>query len=309
MSKAILVTGATGKQGGATIDALLSGPSPSDFTILALTRSPDSTSARKLSTRSSNIKLVPGDLNDVPAVFATAKSLHPNIHGVFSVQVPPISFFGPHSTQEQDQGKALIDAALAHGVKHFVYASVDRHGNDSINNPTNVPHFASKHEIEQHLIERTKGTDMSYTILRCVAFMENFTPDSFGKGFASMFKVGIAGTTALQLVSTVDVGHFAAEAFRKPSAYRNRAMSLAGDQLTYGQMNQVFREKTGADAPRSWDVTGKGMLWAIKELGTMFKFFEAQGFDADVAACRAEHPGMLTLGQWIEMKSAYAKKE
>lgn len=309
MSKGILVTGATGKQGGATIDALLSSPTvSSDFTILALTRSPDSASAKKLLSRSENIKIVAGDLNNVPAVFETAKALHPNIWGVFSVQVPVMKFFGPHSTEESDQGKALVDSALTHGVRQFVYVSVDRHGDESINNPTEVPHFITKHEIEKHLIERTKGTDMSYSIFRCVAFMENFTPDALGRGFAAMYKVGIPEDKPLQLISTADIGHFAAEAFRKPSAYRNRVMSLAGDQLTYKQMNEVFREKTGTEAPRSWDITGNAMLWGIKELGTMFKFFDKPGFDADVAACRAEHPGMLTLGQWIETKSAFAKK-
>lgn len=306
MSKGILVTGATGKQGGRTIDALLS--TPSDYTILALTRDPDSASAKRLASRSSNIKIVKGDLNDVPAVFKTAKALHPNIYGVFSVQLPTISFIGAHSTQEQDQGKALVDAALVHGVKQFVQASVDRHGDTSIENPTNVPHFITKHEIEQHLIRHTKGTDMSYTILRCVAFMENFTPDMLGKGFMSMLKVGLPRTKAVQFISTVDIGHFAAEAFRKPEAYRNRAVSLAGDELTYDQINAAFKDKTGSQAPRSWDLAGKGMLWAIGEMGTMFKFFNKPGFGADVAACRAQHPGMLTFAKWLATESAYAKK-
>lgn len=67
--------------------------------------------------------------------------------------------------EEQRQGKVLIDASLKAGVKFFVYSSVDRHGEDSINNPTDVPHFIHKHEIEHYLIEKTKSTDMRWTIL------------------------------------------------------------------------------------------------------------------------------------------------
>ena len=76
MSKALLITGATGKQGGATIDALISSPShTTDYTILAVTRNPSSASAQALQTKSPSIKLVAGDFNDVPAIFAAAEAV------------------------------------------------------------------------------------------------------------------------------------------------------------------------------------------------------------------------------------------
>lgn len=86
MSKPILVTGATGKQGGAVIDALLASSSAKDFTILGVTRNAESSSSKKLVER--GVKIVKGDLNDVEAIFReAAKIVATPIWGVFSVQV------------------------------------------------------------------------------------------------------------------------------------------------------------------------------------------------------------------------------
>jgi nucleoside-diphosphate-sugar epimerase len=86
MSKVVLISGATGKQGGAVVDALLASPQAKDFTILALTRNPEGGSAQKLKSR--GCKIVKGDLEDVPAIFEEAKKVVSEpIWGVFSVQV------------------------------------------------------------------------------------------------------------------------------------------------------------------------------------------------------------------------------
>ena len=86
MSRAILVSGATGKQGGALVNTLIQENAP--FEILALTRDATSASAQKLAKKSPKIKLVQGDLSNIDAVFAAAKEATSlPIWGVFSVQV------------------------------------------------------------------------------------------------------------------------------------------------------------------------------------------------------------------------------
>lgn len=307
MSKGLLITGATGKQGGATIDALVSSPSnTSDYTILAVTRNPTSTSAQQLTSKLPNIKIVKGDLNDVPGLFNAAKAIHPNVWGVFSVQVPMGQ--GQTTQTEEAQGKALVDEALKNGVKQFVYSSVERGGTDSYDNPTPIPHFISKHNIEHHLVEHAKGSDMNYTILRPVAFMENWAPGFFGKMFGAMWTSALPADKKLQLISTADIGHFAAQAFLKPDQYKNRAVSLAGDDLTFAEASKIFQDKTGSPAPATYSFLGSGMLWGIKEMGTMFSWFREEGYGVDIPALKKEHPGLLNLGDWIEKKSAFAKK-
>lgn len=314
MSKGLLITGATGKQGGATIDALLtSAPDSSEYTILAVTRSPNSPSAQALVSKSPLVKIVAGDLNDVPALFASARTTHPSgIFGVFSVQAPPGRGFDPAT--EETQGRALVDEALKAGVQQFVYTSVDRGGDQrSPSNPTSIPHFITKHNIEKYLIDAVNknGGDasaMKYTILRPVAFMENWTPGFGGKVFGAMWTSALPADRKLQLISTSDIGHFAAQAFLHPDQYRNRAISLAGDELTLAEADMVFREKTGQPVPATYGAIGGALLWGIKEMGTMFSWFREEGYGANIAELKEEHPGLLSLGDWIEKKSAYAKK-
>lgn len=99
------------------------------------------------------------------------------MYGVFNVTA---------TLKEEEQGNKTVDAALANGVEHFVYTSIDRGGPKSDNNPTSVPHFATKHTVELYLKEKAAGWKMNWTILRPTAFFDNLTPDFPGKGFAVM---------------------------------------------------------------------------------------------------------------------------
>lgn len=86
MSKAILVTGATGKQGGAVVKALIA--ANPNFRLLAVTRDETSNAAVKLADKSEEVFLVQGDLDDTDGIFKEAEKVTTlPIWGVFSVQV------------------------------------------------------------------------------------------------------------------------------------------------------------------------------------------------------------------------------
>ena len=92
MSKPILVTGATGNQGGAVVDALIK-QNEGDFTIVALTRNTSSPSASRLAAKSS-LRVLQGDMDQPDAIFSDAqKMLGVPIWGVFMVQVSGVSAF------------------------------------------------------------------------------------------------------------------------------------------------------------------------------------------------------------------------
>lgn len=207
---------------------------------------------------------------------------------------------------EEKQGRDLVDAALRNDVKHFVYSSVDRHGARSIENPTNIPHFVSKHNIEHHLLNQARGTGMNWTILRPVAFMENFDGGMLGKVFASCWRA-IVTSRPLQLVATSDIGVFAAKAFMESDSYNEKSISLAGDELTYDQLSAVFKEKTGSEVPQTWGILARMALFASKELSTMFDFFQKEGYGANVEELRKIHPELKSLGTWLESSSAYKR--
>ncbi|KAK7967380.1 transposable element tc1 transposase [Apiospora aurea] len=219
----ILVTGATGKQGGALIDHLLASPRASQ--------------AQKLSALS-NVKVLSGDLTNPDAIFEAAGP----VWGVYSVQV--------NSDAEESQGKALVDVAILHGAKHLVYSSGDRGGPErSETNPTNVQNFTAKYNVEKHLQRRTGkcAQGMTYTILRPVTFFENLSGDIHGKGFARMWEQ--LGQKKLQLVATQDIGWFAAQSFLNPEEHRNIAVTLVGDELTQPEADAIFKKVMGTSMP------------------------------------------------------------
>ncbi|PYH84662.1 NAD(P)-binding protein [Aspergillus uvarum CBS 121591] len=295
---AVLITGATGKQGGSVIRNLLAKNAP--FDILAVTRNAQSPSAQKLAQQSPRIKLVEGNLDDPAALFRSAKTgSSAPIWGVYSVQAAD-----PRNDNERRQGLALVDESIKQGVKFFVYSSVDRGGDASINNPTKVPHFVYKHEIEKHLITKSEGTDMQWTILRPTAFFENLTPDYFGRVFATAWQMSLKGKP-LQLIATSDIGFFAAQAFLHPEQSQGQAFSLAGDELTYEQMATIFKQKTGQDVPTTFRIPVKLMMMAVKELGVMFRWFYDEGYGADIEALRKLNPDLKNFGTWLETESGF----
>jgi uncharacterized protein YbjT (DUF2867 family) len=290
-ARKILVTGATGKQGGAVLEALIASKAP--FQILALTR--DASKAQSLASKP-NVTVVQGDITNPASIFEANKPLY----GVLCVTVP-----GKHGAEEA-QAKPLIDESIKNGVEHFVFTSVDRGGDKSETNPTNIEHFASKHRIEEYLKEKSgNGNKMSYTILRPVAFMDNLNPSFFGKAFAGM--IGGLGNKPLQLISVHDIGLFGSRAFTDPS-FKNRAIGLAGDELTLAQAKKVFKDTMGSDLPQTYGFVGSGIKWMVKEVGTMFNWFRDEGYGVDIQALRKEEPRLQDFSKWLKESSKFPKQ-
>ena len=310
MSKNVLITGATGEQGGNVINALLSNSAlPPGSTILAVTRNASSKNALQLAKKSLSIKVIEGELDEVPLMFDTASAAVEGNHiwGVFSVQ----TFMGKGASVETEerQGKALIDESIKRGVHHFVYTSVERGGNvRSWENPTTVPHFISKHNIERHLrtaTESGKASNMTWTILRPVTFFENIQPGFFAKLFHTTWLYAV-GSKPLQMVSTRDIGWFGAHALLFPELYRNKAIGLAGDEVTFAQLNSAFQKVTGRSAPMTLNVFAWVFMWALPDLGAMFRWFAAEGAKADLKEVRSLHPDILDLETYLSTCSGFA---
>lgn len=85
MSRTILVTGATGHQGGGLIKTLLTSPDASTINIIALSRNPQSKAALKLEEQ--GVRVIAGDLNNIPNIFKDPEVAKQPLWGVFSVQV------------------------------------------------------------------------------------------------------------------------------------------------------------------------------------------------------------------------------
>ncbi|EXJ94905.1 hypothetical protein A1O1_00023 [Capronia coronata CBS 617.96] len=300
-TRKILVTGATGKQGGAVIKALLADPPPFEYQILALTRKSTSAPARSLASNP-KVTLIEGSLEEPGSIFTLAGGVGA-IWGVFCVTIP--SFKKEAEDVEMKQGKDLVDAAIAHDVKHFVYTSVDRGGPDQSEvDATNVPHFFN---VEKHLKTKARGTGMTYTILRPVAFMENLTPNLPGRVFTAVWAT--MGDKPLQLVSTKDIGIFAALAFKSSESdeYKNAAISIVGDELTQNQANEVFWRVMGRPMPRSYNFMATLLKKMVPELALMFQWFVDQGYRGDLQLCRRLNKDMLDFAGWLREESGFKR--
>ncbi|VBB74008.1 Putative protein of unknown function [Podospora comata] len=183
------------------------------------------------------------------------------------------------------QGSAVIDALLSHPL--------------SSSDPFTVL------AVEQHLRKSATRT-MGWTILRPVIFMDNLSPGFAGKVFMTLLRDTLGRDKPLQWIATRDIGFFAAEAFHNPEEWNKKAMGLAGDELTFEEMNKVFERVTGKPVPTTWGLLGKGLKTGVKELGSMAEWFALEGYKADLRKVKEVNPGMVGLEEWLR-KSPFVK--
>jgi uncharacterized protein YbjT (DUF2867 family) len=271
----ILVCGATGSQGGAVARSLLD----RGFRVRALTRDTQKAEAQALAERGA--ELVQGDMDDRSSVDRALEGAH----GVFSVQ----NFWEAGYDREVRQGKAVADAAKAAGVGHFVYSSVG-----SAHRQTGIAHFDSKWEVEEHV----RGLGLPHTVLRPAFFMQNW----------EMMREPILGGTLpqpldpgkpFQQVAVEDVGAFAAMAFEQPEGWIGREVELAGDERTMPEIAEAFGRVMGREVGYyqvPWEQFEERMG---EEYAVMYRWFNDVGYEADIAALRQEHPGLIDLEGYL----------
>ena len=273
--KTILVTGATGKQGGAALRHLRE----KGFSVTALTRDPNKPEARALVGHGTGV--VRGDLNDPTSIGRAMEG----VDGVYSVQ----SHREGGVEAEIRQGMQVVDAAKRARIGRLVYSSVvaaDRN--------TGIPFFESKYRIEQHI--RTSG--LHYTIFRPVFFMENWL------GMRTQIDGGVLSLPLppdkkLQQIAVDDIGAFVALAFTRPGHWEGRAVELAGDELSMSDVAAAFGRTTGRE------VRYQQMSWEEFEqrsgpdMTAMWKFFDSGGFGVDIPSLRQELPNMMTFERWL----------
>lgn len=138
-----------------------------------------------------------------------------------------------------------------------------------------------------------------------MAFFENLVPGFLGKVFATSWEMTLRKEQTLQLVATSDIGFFAAQAFLKPEEYRGRKVTIAGDELTYGQFRRIFAEKTGESMPTTFKLLAGAINMMVKDLGYMFKWFRDVGYRADIPALKQVHPELKDFATWLEKESQF----
>ena len=273
----VLVTGATGRQGGATARELLA----RGHRVRALTRRPESPEARALEALGAAV--VAGDMDDAGSLERAVAGAW----GVFSVQ----NTWEAGVEREEEQGLRLAGIARRAGVRHFVYSSVG-----SAHRQTGIPHFENKARIEARV--RELGFP-SHTILRPVFFMENWASPWFLPGIQEgRLAVGIRPETRLQMIASRDIGKYALRAFEQHAELNGRAIDLAGDERTMPETAEIL----GRAAGRTLEfipVPIEDVRRFSEDFATMLEWFDRVGYEADIAR-NAKESGIrpTSLTEW-----------
>ena len=270
--RSVLVVGATGKQGGAVVDRLLS-EEYGKFDVHALTRSPESERARALADRGATV--VSGDLQDESSyreAVETADAVYCMTH------------FTAGYEGEVEQGTNMADVAADAGVDQFVFSSVGGAERD-----TGVPHFESKWEVEQHI----RDLDLPATIVRPVFFMQNFEMqrEMIADGTVAF---PFAEGNSVQMVDVDDIGTFVATALANPDRYIDEAVELAGDERTLEAVTEVFSAALRTDVEAQHVPIDAAREQMGEDQALMFEWISEYGYEANIDDLETEYEIELT---------------
>ncbi|GAB2641189.1 NmrA/HSCARG family protein [Prescottella soli] len=270
----IAVVGATGQQGGATVDALLDHGLP----VRAITRTVDSAAARALTER--NVAVVAADL-DAP------ESVRVAFEGV-AAAFAMTNFTATRGVEgEIAHGRAILDAAQAAALPFLVFSSV---GGAERN--TGVPHFESKGRIEEFLIAA-----VPVNIIRPTFFMENLPGVIARDGASLIVRLPMPGDVPLQMISVRDIGK-AATALLTRREPGTAPVEIAGDEVTGERIAQLVAQRFGV--PAAFVEVPLDVLGPNDDLLSMFRWFAiAPSFRADFDRTRALVPDVENLQQWL----------
>ena len=206
---AVVVTGGTGKQGGAVVKSLLE----RGHEVRAVTRSTESAKARELA--SAGVTLVRASLEDTAALTRALEGAT----SLFAMTTP----FEGGTQAETRQGVSAANAAKAAGV-HLVFTSAG-----SANRQTGIPHFDSKYEVEEHIAK----IGVRATVLAPVYFMENlhFGKEQLAKG---IYATPLPPTRQLAQVAVADIGGRRRSPPGEPRPLRRQALRPRG-RRAHGQ--------------------------------------------------------------------------
>lgn len=274
--KTIAVTGATGNQGGAVARRMLA----EGWHVRALTRDTDGSAARALAAQGA--ELVPGDMDrpeDLAAAFQGADA-------VFSIQNDRLPNVGLEGMVRQ--GHAVLDAAKAAGVRHFIFSSVS-----GVDRGAGQKRFEVKYQVEQYV----QASGVPYTILRLVTFMDNLNRSRPAILSGTLPGIGLRPDKALFMVALADIGGFTAVILAHPQEYLGRSVELAGDALTEAQMAETLTRVIGRPVQLAAPPASSQPL--TEEQLAFNRFLNSDGYSADIPALRRAYPELLTLERYL----------
>ena len=288
LKKIILVTGATGAQGGSVAKALLN---ENKFAVRILTR--NARSPKAIALREAGAEIAEGDLDDMQSLLLAMK----DVYGVFGV-----TSFWEHFEKEYQHGKNLVEAVHQSGIKHFVYSSLANY-NELSCGTLSVPHCDIKAALEEY----ARSLNIPATFVSIAFYYQNFLSffplqkdenDHFFFGFPQ-------GDTKLSIVNVEDMGGVVAPIFDHPAEYIGRRVGIVGEDLTCDEYAAILSKVLQQNVyykyiPR--DVYAGFGFPGSEELANMFEVqrLYIKNRQLDLIESYGLNPSMQRFEKWLE---------
>jgi uncharacterized protein YbjT (DUF2867 family) len=273
----ILVTGATGQQGGSLTRLLLQ----KKHKVYALTRNTQSPAAQDLRNKGANI--VKGDLDDPNSLQHAVK----DVESIFLMGTP----FEDGPEGETRRGQLVADIAKENGIEHLVYSSVA-----NADKNTGIPHFESKYKVEQHI----KNLGIPYTIIGPTFFMENLLGPGLEQG---QLALPLSLSTTLQQSALQNIAEFSALVLEGREPFLGKRIDIASDEVTGEQATNILSNELGYKI-RYVPIPLEQVYQANEDMARMYEWYEKVGTGIDISALHQEYPEVnwLTFRDWAKLR-------
>lgn len=293
-----LVLSATGRQGGAVVDALLA----KNANVFGSSRNPQSL----YEARGGAIKTVKVDMNDTATIVA-ALDQSKATRVWFTTDWYSIS--KPTRAKEARLGFNVIDAIKRRSsqVNHVVFSS----GAEADTVSKKLEEFWSKADIEEYMATELSRLNITWSVLRPVAFLENFDDAKNGNPLTKgKLKMLLKPEISMKYISCRDIGKGCAELLWNPDLYTGQKIDAATCEYTGPQAAQELSKVSGVECKYSLSVP-RFVLWLfVNHLYHMVEFFEANGYnDVDMEPFRKIVPDYQDAGAWFKAKGAWSDGE
>lgn len=275
----VLVTGVTGKQGGAVASELrIRG-----HKVRGMTRNPKSD--KTLALKHKGIDIIKGNFED-PATIELALE---SIDTVFLMGTP----FRQGVEAETNQGIIFVDIAKKLNIKHLIYTSV---GSANIN--TGIPHFESKFKVEEHI----RNIKVPYTIIRPVYFMENFlAPFNLPELKKGRITAPMLPDRKLAMISVRDIGRFVAYIIERREEFLGTAIDIASDNISGKESAVIFSQTLGFNI-NYYQQDYEEIAAFGEDMVLMYKWFNEVGYNINIDELHRIYPeiGWLSFEDWVK---------
>jgi uncharacterized protein YbjT (DUF2867 family) len=273
----ILVTGATGQQGGSLARLLLQ----KKHKVYALTRNTHSSAAQELRNRGAVI--VKGDLDDSDSLKRAVK----DVQSVFLMGTP----FEDGTEGETRRGKLMAEIAKENSIEHLVYSSV---ANAEKN--TGIPHFESKYKIEQHI----RNLGLPHTIIGPTFFMENLLGPGLEQG---QLALPLSPSTTLQQSALENIAEVSALVLEGRKPFLGKRIDIASDEVTGEQAANILSDVLGQRI-RYVPVPLQQLYQGNEDMARMYEWYEKVGTGIDISSLHQEYPEVnwLTFRDWAKLR-------